>query len=162
MKKTDEIEQLDQEIEQALSVLNNRQRKFSLVLAEGNESQSEAAIKAGYTQNRAESTGCRLMTNGKVSNAVALLRRKYQLEHGISAAWKREKLEEIVTNSLAKGTPEYNVHGANQAIRTLCEMDGNYKALEVKHQHLKVNVSIGYDVQLPEREEKVIEHEKDD
>lgn len=152
----DEIAELDAQIGQALALLTPRQRKFALILGEGAESQSGAAVKSGYTQNRAESTGSRLMTNGKVRHAVELLQRKNQYEHGIAAAWKRQKLAEIVNRSLVPGD-EYNAHAANQALRTLCEMDGNYAALQVKHSHLSVSVNLDYQIDLPGR---VIEGEK--
>lgn len=150
MSEIDEVESLEDHIQDALAALTPRQRTFALTLGEGGESQTSAALKAGYTQNRAEATGSRLMTNGKVKHAVSLLQRKNQYEHGIAAAWKRQKLAEIVNRSLTPGD-EFNAHAANQALRTLCEMDGNYAALQVKHSHLSVSVSLDYQIDLPER-----------
>ena len=47
MDKQDEIEQLDAEIDAALAELNSHQCKFALVLSEGNETQTGAAVVAG-------------------------------------------------------------------------------------------------------------------
>lgn len=150
MSEKDENAELDHQIEQALAVLNPRQRKFALILGEDGETQTGAAVKAGYAPLRADQQASRMLRDVKVSTAVQLLRRHHQLQHGISAAWKRERLQNIVERSLTPGD-EYNAHAANQALRTLCEMDGDYAAIQVKHSHLNVTVNLDYDIEMPGR-----------
>jgi phage terminase small subunit len=141
-----EIAELDQQIEQALSVLNLRQRKFALLVSEG-ESGTQAAIKANYAKPQAASTASRMLSrNAKVKTAVSLLSRKHQLEHGIAAGEKRKRLLYI-----ADQHRDANPAAAVRALHELNLMDGHHAAIQVKHNHLSVNVNLDYQVDLPER-----------
>jgi hypothetical protein len=146
----DDVAALEAEIEQALAKLNPRQRKYALLYSEGGITAEQALIDARYSKNTARKQNRALGANSGTARAIELLKRKHQLEHGISAAWKREKLRSIAERASTPGE-HYNSHAANQAIRTLCEMDGDYAALTVKHQHLSVNVSLDYAIDLPGR-----------
>ena len=120
-----DVGDLDQQIEQALAPLNARQRKFVEIYAAGDNATS-AALKAGYSVDRARQTGCRLATNGDfahVQRAIALLRDRYSLQHGIPAAWKRGALVNTYERAMDINQPG----SAVSAVRVLCELDGDIR-----------------------------------
>lgn len=63
----------DAEIEEALDALNPRQRKFTLLVAEGLVSASQAAREAGYSPKTRETQAHALLRNPKVKRALRLL-----------------------------------------------------------------------------------------
>lgn len=116
---------LDEQIEQALKPLTAKQRLFVEHHAAGLNG-TMAAMKAGYSENRARHTASRLVTNGSFANvqhALALLRRKYAWEHGIPAAWKRMQLVEL----FGQARELEQCSAANQTMRTLAEIDGDIR-----------------------------------
>lgn len=149
MDVKDSLEELDREIQKALKPLNSRQRKFALVVGVG-ESQTKAAVAANYSKNRAEQTGSRLLTNGKVKNAVQLIQYKHQLQHGIDAGIKRGMLLDIAATAKAPGD-NYQPSAAVRALHELNEMDGHLKPRETRITGVNLNIGISYDVALPER-----------
>jgi len=154
MKKQDEIEELDVQIEQALAVLNNRQKKFVLTLGEGNETQTGAAIKAGYSENRARQTGNRLVTKGHITRAISLLSKKHQLDHGIAASEKRRRLLEIADTARQPGD-DYQPSAAVSSLRLLAELDGDIRSTGGSGSNVTINVITG----VTTDDEKVIDHE---
>ena len=147
----DDMNGLGNRLSDAMSKLTSRQQRFVTEAASGEVALSVAAVRAGYPENTASSAGSRVAKIPRVARAITLQKQQYALLHGITAAWKRQKLVRIIDNSLTAGDAK-NHSVAISAIRTLCEIDGDYKALEVKHSHLKVNVTLDYQLDMPKRE----------
>ena len=153
-----DIDQLDSLIDAALESLTSRQRKFAEIYAAGDNG-SSADIKAGYSVNRAKHTAYRLATNGhpKVHKAIALLRKRHALEHGIPAAWKRKKLQEIADAASDPTQDGYQPGSAVRAVNELNLMDGHHAPKQ--HQLTSMNISVEYKLDMPSR---VINDESDD
>ena len=151
MDKKDALNRLEKEIDSALADLTPKQKKFAMVYGEGNVSAEQAALDAGYTKRSARCTMSAIRRRPKIAHALKLITRKHQLEHGVSAAWKRQKLVEIVEQSADPESEQYNASAANQAIRTLAEIDGDFKPREIHHRGTMLNINLDYDITLPER-----------
>lgn len=144
-----EPEELADQLEDALSQLKPRQRRFVQEVATGDADNSTCALRAGYSKNNPSEVASSLMKNPAIKHALALQRQQYALATGYTAAWKRQQLAEVVTRGLDEENP--NLPAVNAAIRTMCEMDGSFAALQIKHNHLAVSVSLDYQIDLPKR-----------
>jgi hypothetical protein len=122
---TTNTEDLDQQIAEATKALSRKQRKFVEIYASGDNS-GTAAIKAGYAPGSSHVHASRMLNQDKyahVQRAVALMRDKYSLEHGFSAAWKRHQLKDTYEHARRIDQPS----AANQTMRTMLEMDGDIR-----------------------------------
>ena len=82
--------------------LNPRQQKFAeFVAATGN--QTESAVMAGYSPQRAHVTGSELVRNRKVSDAIIRSRKRIEEDLGIDPLWCARKYIELSMNSQEKG-----------------------------------------------------------
>ncbi len=142
--------ELDEELDDALSKLNSQRRRFVQEVASGEVSQKVAAIRAGYSKPTAYAAACGLMKKPDVAHALKLQRKQYALLNGISQAWMRERLVRIIDESLEEGDSK-NRTVAISALRTLCEIDGSFAAVQLKHSHLNVSISLDYQIDMPER-----------
>ncbi len=73
--------------------LNHRRQRFvDEFIVDLNATQ--AAIRAGYAENSAHVTGCRLLSNDKVSEAIAAGKAELAERAGVTQEWVVEKLRE--------------------------------------------------------------------
>lgn len=99
--------------------LNARQKKFAEYYAQsGNTVQS--AIKAGYSENYANTNACKLLENDRVSEYIKELTAKAQQDRIITAVERQAILSDIA-KSKDEETPD-----RIRAIDTLNKMTGEY------------------------------------
>lgn len=99
--------------------LNARQKKFAEYYAlSGNTVQS--AIKAGYSENYANTNACKLLENVRVSEYIKQLSNKLKDERIISA-----KDRQVILSDIAKSDEELTPDRI-RAIDTLNKMTGEY------------------------------------
>lgn len=99
--------------------LNARQKKFAEYYAQsGNTVQS--AIKAGYSENYANTNACKLLENDRVSEYIKELATKAQQDRIITAVERQAILSDIA-KSKDEETPD-----RIRAIDTLNKMTGEY------------------------------------
>lgn len=99
--------------------LNARQKKFAEYYAQsGNTVQS--AIKAGYSENYANTNACKLLENDRVSEYIKELATKAQQDRIITAVERQAILSDIA-KSKEELTPD-----RIRAIDTLNKMTGEY------------------------------------
>lgn len=99
--------------------LNARQKKFAEYYAQsGNTVQS--AIKAGYSENYANTNACKLLENDRVSEYIKELTAKAQQDRIITAVERQAILSDIA-KSKDEETPN-----RIRAIDTLNKMTGEY------------------------------------
>lgn len=99
--------------------LNARQKKFAEYYAQsGNTVQS--AIKAGYSENYANTNACKLLENVRVSEYIKQLSDKLKDKRIISA-----KDRQIILSDIAKSKEEF-ASDRIRAIDTLNKMTGEY------------------------------------
>lgn len=99
--------------------LNVRQKKFAEYYAQsGNTVQS--AIKAGYSENYANTNACKLLENDRVSEYIKELTAKAQQDRIITAVERQAILSDIA-KSKDEETPD-----RIRAIDTLNKMTGEY------------------------------------
>ena len=101
--------------------LTGKMRRTLLHMMDGKKLQTAMNL-AGY----APGAGSSFIRNHPAMNqALKLLRRKEVLEHGFSAAWKRDQLAQTYRQARQLDQPS----AANQTIRTMLEMDGDIKQI---------------------------------
>lgn len=99
--------------------LNTRQKKFAEYYAQcGNTVQS--ALKAGYSENYANTNACKLLENDRVSEYIKELAIKAQQERIITAVERQAILSDIAKSN-EEETPD-----RIRAIDTLNKMTGEY------------------------------------
>ncbi len=86
-----EVALLDAETKAALDALPFRQMGFAYAIGSG-QKRKEAMAKTGLDSSEAS----RALQSEKVLKAIRLVQQGVQLRYGISAAWKRQKLRDIV------------------------------------------------------------------
>ncbi len=97
--------------------LNHRQQRFvEEFIVDLNATQ--AAIRAGYSVNAAHVTGCRLLSNDKVSEAIAAGKAELAERAGVSQDWVIERLKEVREASMER-TKAGNAHNPAAANRSL-------------------------------------------
>ncbi|MCZ6730941.1 MAG: terminase small subunit [Gammaproteobacteria bacterium] len=79
---------------------------------------TQAAIRAGYAENSAHVTGCRLLRNNKVSEAIAAGKAELAERAGVSQDWVIERLKEVREASMER-TKAGNAHNPAAANRSL-------------------------------------------
>lgn len=136
-----ELDILEHKSDEALSVLNSRQRRFVEVLVTG-VSQAEAARQAGYAVKSARIKASRLMTLGNILLAVQSLRKVQALKHGRPQSWKRKELEGLL--QLAK--QQENVTAGDKVLRSMMELDGDIRKNNGGGSHTTIQI-IGLDRQ---------------
>lgn len=135
--------ELDDQIAGALKELPPQQRKFVLAYPE-EKNGTRAALKAGYSERSARPQASRLLTKDNVRLAVSLINKKYQLQHGIDAGWKREILQNIARKAAEPGDG-YAPGSAVSAVRMLCELDGDIRSGSTVAPGVVINISTGID-----------------
>lgn len=99
--------------------MNERQKKFAEYYAQcGNTVQS--AIKAGYSENYANTNACKLLENDRVADYIKQLT-VHQKETRILTAIERQKIISDIAND-KENTPSDRI----KAIDTLNKMTGEY------------------------------------
>lgn len=137
---------LDEQIDSAMEVLTEKQRKFVLNLAKSGN-QAQAVLEAGYSPNCYRVQACENLTKPNVFRALKLIRYREQLRSGIDIAYKRAKLIEILNRALQItpvldkdgkeiGCFQYDAQTAVKAIDMLNRMDGHYT------EKLEINVCL--------------------
>lgn len=124
-----ELEELDQNIDNALSALNFRRQRFVEAYSNSGNA-SESAKAAGFSANTARSIGQRLLTNVDIILAVKLLSFRQQLKTGIDSAWKRMAAVETYTKAMKQTPPD--MVSAIRAITLICRMDGDFTVQKVQ------------------------------
>ena len=151
-------EELDRQIEEALAALNPRQRRYVLIMSEGQKPIEQALISAGYTPKTARGRGNRILANTSVNTALQLLLRKHALMHGESAGQHRQHLRDLYRRVTDPNSDEKDLNLAHRIRRTLGEIDDVLKPCSnAQVAAIQINVSTGVDRGDP----KVIEHEDD-
>lgn len=82
--------------------------------------------------------------------AVELPRTNNRYEHGLSAAWKRERLAHAIRLVSDENSEHFNAHSLRPLVNETNPMDGHHTALQVGHSHLNMNFDVGYQIELPE------------
>lgn len=121
------IGELEEEMQAAIVVLTDKQRKFVFLILEGN-TQRKAYESAGYVLHKTiavrDTNASELIRKPKVAHALQLARVYHQLKYGISAMWKRQQLVNVYDKCVTEGET-WNPTGANKAIQLLMQMDGD-------------------------------------
>lgn len=156
-----------------MSELNARQQAFvEQYVVDHNATQ--AAIRAGYAESGAHTTGYRLLKNEDVQAAVAERESNLADEIGITKQWLLTKLQEIVNESM-KPTPktfhggvvqvedengqrhtvfEIDAASANRAIETLMKHRGMFtERHQVEHSGTVYTLDLGNELEETEGEE---------
>ena len=131
MKLDTTIEELEAQIEAALSVLNPRQRRFATTLVEGNGVSATTVVRqidGKVNEATVHSVASQIRHTPRVAHAIKLLQHRQELRTGIEAARKRQMLLEIAGKHKDE-TPS----AAVSAIKTLNDMDGDNAALKIQH-----------------------------
>lgn len=108
---------------------------------------TQAAIAAGYSPKSAHVTGCRMLKDAKVADAIALAQKAAQAQAGVTVAWVLEQQAALYTQT--KGT---NEEVARKCLRDIGEHLGMY--VERVEQ---TNTSVSYVVQTPAKFTSTIE-----
>lgn len=141
---------IDKELDAVLATLPVKQAKFALAYAETGVAY-KSAITAGYSDRSARARGSEMTSNTLVMRAVDLLQKRYRETSIWDAEKKMQKLQDIVGTATQEGT-SYQPNVAVQAIRELNHMSGDHAAIQVKHNHLNVDMKIVYDINMPKRQ----------
>lgn len=97
---------------------------------------TQAAIRAGYAKGSAEVTGCRLLTNAKVSAFIQQLQKKTAEKLEITHEWITKRFKDISDRCMKEGL-SFDPNGANKATENLAkhigffEKDNRQKAVQV-------------------------------
>ncbi len=104
---------------------------------------TQAAIRAGYAENSAHVTGCRLLSNDKVSEAIAAGKAELAERAGVSQDWVIERLKEVREASMResdKGMP-HNPAAANRSLELIGKHGGMWQEGHVAGDiNIQVNV----------------------
>ena len=143
---------IDQKLANALAALNPRQAKFAHEFA-ANGNGKQAAIAAGYAPRSAEYTGSTLQRNPKVAPVIAMLREEHAKKE-IFAVEERQRILRDIAND-----PDEGGQARVRAIHEMNRMTGDHAEIRVRSTTLNVDVAVQYEIAMPERRGKVIEHD---
>ncbi len=104
---------------------------------------TQAAIRAGYAENSAHVTGCRLLSNDKVSEAIAVGKAELADRAGVSQDWVIKKLQAVHDASMerTKAGTAYNPAAANRSLELIGKHGGMWKEGHVAGDiNIQVNV----------------------
>ncbi len=108
--------------------LNHRQQRFvEEFIVDLNATQ--AAIRAGYAENSAHVTGCRLLSNDKVSEAIAVGKAEMAERAGVSQDWVIKKLQAVHDASMerTKAGTAHNPAAANRSLELIGKHGGMWQ-----------------------------------
>ncbi len=90
---------------------------------------TQAAIRAGYAENSAHVTGCRLLSNDKVSEAIAAGKAELAERAGVSQDWVIKKLQAVHDASMerTKAGTAYNPAAANRSLELIGKHGGMWQ-----------------------------------
>lgn len=111
--------------------MNERQKKFAEYYAQsGNTVQS--AIKAGYSENYANTNACKLLENDRIAEYIKQLSEKAQDDRIMTAKERQALLSDIAKDD--ENAPSDRI----KAVDTLNKMTGEY----ITKVHAEVNTSV--------------------
>lgn len=100
---------------------------------------TQAAIRAGYSENTAKQQGSRLLTNADIRARIDELQGKRAEKLELDANWVLEKLTEVVSMSMQAKPVEKWDYNEKQLVETgeyVYDSSGANKALELIGKHL--------------------------
>ena len=132
------IDELEEQMNVALLVLTDKQRKFVILLASG-ATQREAYKEAGYSQRAGQQTQDEMASTTtrlpQVKEGIRLAKMWHMLKYGIESVWKRQQLVNLYAMCTTPGEDTWNPNAANKSMQLLMQMDGDI----VPHNHANPN-----------------------
>ena len=106
--------------------LTPKQRKFVKFYVESGNA-TEAAIKAGYSEDRAAVTGSENVRKSNIRKAIEREERRIDAEHDVSVGWRLEMLKAIVQ----EGASGSSLSAAVSALAEINRMTGGHTPTKI-------------------------------
>ena len=106
--------------------LTPKQRKFVKFYVESGNA-TEAAIKAGYSEDRAAVTGSENVRKSNIRKAIEREERRIDAEHDVSVGWRLEMLKAIVQ----EGASGSSLSAAVSALAEINRMTGGHAPTKI-------------------------------
>lgn len=133
-------DELELEVESAVSKLRPQQRTLIESYAEGNVTLKKASEAAGF---KSAAPASNALKSPAGAWALACLREQHTRKSKATASWKRNRLKEVINRALDADRPD--LKAAVSAIRELNAMDGDHAATKSKVEHTLLSAHVSLD-----------------